>query len=117
MHLVSETLILRMVCWILPFLWEVLQYTRAVKPSLQYEPKPAHTRHRLSRLGLASLTTLGLAGEDLLTILVELELADNDVGGVDGDGDGLAVGLLADDTLKKRKDGVSSQFSGDFGRW
>ena len=61
--------------------------------------KPAHTRHRLSRLVLASLTALGLAGQDLLTVLVELELADNDVGGVDGDGDGLAVGLLADDTL------------------
>lgn len=104
MHLVSETLILRMVCWILPFLWESRQYTRAVKPSLQYEPKTrTPTRHRLSRLVLASLTTLGLAGEDLLTILVELELADNDVGGVDGDGNGLAVGLLADNTLYRGK--------------
>jgi hypothetical protein len=35
----------------------------------------------------------------LFTVFVELELGDNDVGGVDGDGDALAVGLLADDTL------------------
>lgn len=38
-----------------------------------------------------------LALEDLLTVLVELELGDDDLGGSDRDGDGLAVGLLADD--------------------
>jgi len=38
-----------------------------------------------------------LALEDLLTVLVELELGDDDLGGSDGDGDRLAVGLLADD--------------------
>lgn len=52
----------------------------------------------LSRLALHSLTTLGDALEDLLTVLVELELGDDDLGGGDGDGDALAVGLLADDT-------------------
>lgn len=36
-----------------------------------------------------------LALEDLLTVLVELELGDDNLGGSDGDGDGLAVGLLA----------------------
>ena len=40
-----------------------------------------------------------LALEDLLTILVELELGDDDLGGSDGDGDGLAVGLLADNCV------------------
>jgi len=38
-----------------------------------------------------------LALEDLLTVLVELELGDDDLGGSDGDRDGLAVGLLAND--------------------
>ena len=38
-----------------------------------------------------------LALEDLLTVLVKLELGDDDLGGSDRDGDGLAVGLLADD--------------------
>lgn len=37
-----------------------------------------------------------LALENLLTVLVELELGDDDLGGGDGDGDRLAVGLLAD---------------------
>lgn len=38
----------------------------------------------------------------MLTVLVELELGDNDLGGGDGDGDALAVGLLADDTCGNR---------------
>lgn len=37
-----------------------------------------------------------LALEDLLTVLVELELGDDDLGGGDRDGDRLAVRLLAD---------------------
>ena len=37
-----------------------------------------------------------LALKDLLTVLVELELGDDDLGGSDGKGNGLAVGLLAD---------------------
>jgi hypothetical protein len=37
-----------------------------------------------------------LALEDLLTVLVELKLGDDDLGGGDGDGDRLAVRLLAD---------------------
>ena len=40
-----------------------------------------------------------LALEDLLTVLVELELGDDDLGGSDGDGNGLAVALLADDCV------------------
>lgn len=56
---------------------------------------------RLSRsLALGSrLTALADALQDALTVLVELQLADDDLGGVDADGDALAVGLLADDTL------------------
>lgn len=42
-----------------------------------------------------------LALEDLLTVLVELELGDDDLGGSDGDGDRLAVGLLADDCVRR----------------
>lgn len=39
------------------------------------------------------------AGQDALTVLVELELGDDDVGGVDAQGDALAGGLVAGDTL------------------
>lgn len=53
----------------------------------------------LSRLGLGSLTALSDALQDLLTVLVEVELGDDDLGGVDTEGNALAVGLLADDTL------------------
>src|SRR5690554_3416016 len=44
-----------------------------------------------------TLATLAL--EDSLAVLVELELGDNDVGSRNTDGDGLAVDLLAGDTL------------------
>lgn len=37
--------------------------------------------------------------KDGLTVLVKLELVDDDVGGVDAEGDGLAGGLLAGDAL------------------
>lgn len=55
----------------------------------------------LSLLGLllAELTALGDASEDLLTVLVELEGGDDDLGGGDAEGNGLAVGLLAGDTV------------------
>lgn len=43
-------------------------------------------------------TTLG-AGQDVLAVLVELELGDDDVGGVDAEGNGLARGLVAGDAL------------------
>lgn len=39
------------------------------------------------------------AGQDVLAVLVELELGDDDVGGVDAEGDGLAGGLVAGDAL------------------
>lgn len=39
------------------------------------------------------------ARQDALTVLVELELGDDDVGGVDAQGNGLAAGLVAGDTL------------------
>ena len=58
-------------------------------------------RKALIRLCLPLLLLLLAAGalalQDLLTVLVELELGDDDLGGSDRDGDGLAVGLLADD--------------------
>lgn len=64
---------------------------------MQHEPKPQHVRYPLRRLG--GLTTLGNAREDLLTVLVEVKLGDDAVGGGDAEGNGLAVGLLANDTL------------------
>lgn len=63
------------------------------------------TLGRLSRLfggGLALVTSLaaGLdALQDGLAVLVELQLGDDDVGGVDAQRDGLAGDLLAGDTL------------------
>jgi hypothetical protein len=50
-------------------------------------------------LVLDGLTALGDAGEDVLTVLVHVELGDNDVGGGDGNGDALAVALVAGDLL------------------
>lgn len=58
--------------------------------------------HRLSSgsgLGLGSLTAGLDALKDGLTVLVELELGDDHVGGVDAEGDGGTGGLLADDAL------------------
>jgi hypothetical protein len=55
----------------------------------------------LSRLLLALLLLLCATGaltlQDLLSVLVHLKLGDDDLGGGDGNGNGLAVGLLADD--------------------
>lgn len=48
---------------------------------------------------LVQVAALGDALEDGLAVLVELDLGDLDLGGGDADGDGLAVGLLAGDTL------------------
>lgn len=56
----------------------------------------------LGLLGLEGLLDLatGLdALQDVLTVLVKLELGDDDLGWVDADWDGLARGLLADDAL------------------
>jgi hypothetical protein len=53
--------------------------------------------HRLCLAPLLLLLATGaLALQDLFAVLVELELGDDDLGGSEGDGDGLAVGLLAD---------------------
>lgn len=50
--------------------------------------------------GLCSrLSALAHAVQDALAVLVQLELGDDDFGGVDADGDALAVGLLAGDAL------------------
>lgn len=48
---------------------------------------------------LLLLAAGALALQDLLTVLVELELGDDNLGGSDGDGNGLAVALLADDCV------------------
>jgi len=54
----------------------------------------------LLALGLLGLVAAGLhAGEDGLTVLVELELGDDDVAGVDAQGDALAGGLVTGDAL------------------
>lgn len=57
--------------------------------------------HHLCRrpLLLVRLPTLADALQNLLTVLVELELGDLNLGWGDANGDGLAVGLLAGDTL------------------
>lgn len=47
----------------------------------------------------AELTANLGAGQDILTVLVKLELGDDDVGGVEAQRDGLAGGLVAGDTL------------------
>lgn len=57
--------------------------------------------HRLGGdLGVGAELTADLgAGQDVLTVLVELELGDDHVGGVETKGDALAGGLLAGDAL------------------
>jgi hypothetical protein len=45
------------------------------------------------------LATLSYPLQNALSVLVELEFCDDDFGGCDAEGLGLAVGLLADDTL------------------
>ena len=51
-------------------------------------------------LGVGAELTADLgSGQDVLTVLVELELGDDDVGGVDAQGDALAGSLLAGDAL------------------
>lgn len=53
--------------------------------------------HLLLGLALVGLSTLAL--EDSLAVLVKLQLGDDNVGGVNADGDGLAVGLVPGDPL------------------
>lgn len=65
---------------------------------MQYEPRPPTLKNHLS-LVLDSLTTLGNAGKESLTVLVDVQVGDDQVGGREADGDALAVGLLADNTL------------------
>lgn len=62
--------------------------------------KLGQTKHLSSDLvvGGELTATLG-AGQDVLAVLVELELGDDDVGGVDAQGHGLAGGLVAGDAL------------------
>jgi hypothetical protein len=67
---------------------------------LQYEPRPSLIRKRYPlSLVLDGLTTLGDARKEGLTVLVDVQVGDDQVGGGQTDGDGLAVGLLADNTL------------------
>lgn len=48
---------------------------------------------------LSGLPTLANAFQEALAVLVQLELGDDDFGGVDANRNALAVRLLADDTL------------------
>jgi hypothetical protein len=50
-------------------------------------------------VGSTELTADLGAGQDALTVLVKLELGDDDVGGVEAQGDALAAGLVTGDTL------------------
>ena len=71
--------------------------TPAPSQPLQYEHNPKTPD--LSGLGLDSLTTLGDALKEGLAVLVELQRGDDDLGGVQGQVNALAVALLAVDTL------------------
>jgi len=71
-------------------------------------PTPKRTSTIISSKTLFLLLALQLlldlaasldALQDALTVLVELELGDDDFGGVNADGHGLARGLFADDAL------------------
>lgn len=58
------------------------------------------TSHLSGDLVVGTQLTANLgAGQDILTVLVELELGDDDVGRVEAQGDGLARGLVTGDTL------------------
>lgn len=58
------------------------------------------TSHLSGDLVVGTQLTANLgAGQDVLTVLVELELGDDDVGRVKTQGDGLARGLVTGDTL------------------
>lgn len=60
-------------------------------------PIPNLLRSSLALLGLFGLASLAL--KDSLTVPIELQLGDDDLGGVDADWDGLKVGLLVGDAL------------------
>ena len=64
---------------------------------MQHEKE--NEKRQSSPLGLDRLAPLANALQNLLTILVQFDLGDDDLGRVDTDGDALAVGLLTDDTL------------------
>ena len=64
------------------------------------ELSTAHSSSSFLALGLGDLLAAGLdAGKDVLAVLVEVQLGDNHVAGVDAEGHGLAGGLLAGDAL------------------
>ncbi len=58
-----------------------------------------HTHLSSDLAGGGELAAALGAGQDVLAVLVELELGDDDVGGVDAEGHGLARGLVAGDAL------------------
>lgn len=63
-------------------------------------------------LDVLRLLSGALPGEDVLAVLVELELGDDDVRGVDADRDSRTVALVARDTLDKDAE-VLALASGD----
>lgn len=64
------------------------------------ELSTAHSSSSLLALGLGDLLAAGLdAGKDVLAVLVEVQLGNDHVAGVDADGHSLTGGLLAGDTL------------------
>lgn len=64
---------------------------------LFYKINSAHLSGDL--VGGTELTAALGAGQDVLTVLVKLELGDDDVGGVEAQRDALAGGLVAGDAL------------------
>jgi hypothetical protein len=69
-------------------------------PKFTLFAKGKKTRVPFSRLGLEGITSLSDALQDLLMVLVELELGDDYLGGVQHERNALAVGFLTDDTLE-----------------
>jgi hypothetical protein len=71
---------------------------RAPTPGVTAVCRPVQAFQRLLLALLLLLCATGaLTLQDLLSVLVHLKLGDDDLGGGDGNGNGLAVGLLADD--------------------
>lgn len=89
--------------WSATFLanWTVRSWSIHSKAGSKLLINLLHLRGGNTLLGLASNTTLGgsTAIEKSISVLVKLQLGDNNIGGVDGDVHGLTVGLLLGDLV------------------
>ena len=79
------------------FYSEYLMYSHAITLKCNRKRRKRKKEPSLCRLG--SLTSLSNALQNLFTVLVHPELGDDNLGGGDAEGNALAVGLLADNTV------------------